>query len=52
MYYLRSKAAYTAAKGLGIDTTQVEKTTQNTDEYQEEIACSLDDPESCFSCGS
>ena len=52
MYYLRSKAAYTAAKGLGIDTSQTEKVAQNTDEYQEEIACSLDDPESCLSCGS
>ena len=53
MYYLRTKAAYTAAKGLGIDTTaQVQKEPQQQIDTSEGIACSLDDPESCISCGS
>jgi ribonucleoside-diphosphate reductase alpha chain len=60
-YYIRTKAASTAIKGLGIDVSKV-KTTEETvvntykpktiEENLQDLSCSLDDPDSCLACGS
>jgi len=60
-YYIRTKAATTAIKGLGIDVSKV-KTTEETvvntykpktiEENLQDLSCSLDDPDSCLACGS
>lgn len=42
MYYARSKAAAEAISGLGIDTSKLE----------ENISCSLDNPDACEACGA
>jgi ribonucleoside-diphosphate reductase alpha chain len=60
-YYIRTKAATTAIKGLGIDVSKVnttEETVVNTykpktiEENLQDLSCSLDDPDSCLACGS
>jgi ribonucleoside-diphosphate reductase alpha subunit len=48
MYYLRTKAAADAIK-FTIDAAVLNQT---KDEQTEQIACSLDNPEACISCGS
>ena len=45
MYYLRTQSKATALKGLGIDLSQKDKA-------NEQIACSIDNPEDCEACGS
>ena len=45
MYYLRTQSKATALKGLGVDLSQKDKT-------NEQIACSIDNPEDCEACGS
>jgi len=45
MYYLRTQSKATALKGLGVDLSQKDKT-------DEQIACSIDNPEDCEACGS
>ena len=45
MYYLRTQSKAKALKGLGIDLS--EKEAEN-----DELACSIENPESCDSCGS
>ncbi len=54
MYYLRTKAATGALKGLGIDASRITDapTKISVEEAQNDIACSLDNPEDCISCGS
>lgn len=47
-YYLRNKSATDAVK-FTVQTKEQEKTIQ---EQMDEISCSLDDPDSCLSCGS
>jgi ribonucleoside-diphosphate reductase alpha chain len=42
MYYLRTQSKATALKGLGVDLSKDEK----------QLACSIDNPENCDSCGS
>lgn len=42
MYYLRTQSKASALKGLGVELKQQE----------EQLACSIDDPESCEACGS
>jgi len=50
MYYLRTKAATDAIK-FTVDKTAVQQTTsQELEEQQAAIACSLDDPENCEMC--
>jgi ribonucleoside-diphosphate reductase alpha chain len=50
MYYLRTKAATDAIK-FTVDKTAVQQTTsQDLEEQQAAIACSLDDPENCEMC--
>ena len=41
MYYLRTQPKAFALKGLGIDSTS-----------DEDLACSIENPENCDSCGS
>jgi len=45
MYYLRTQSKASALKGLGVEIKQ--KTSEN-----EQISCSLENPENCDSCGS
>ena len=45
MYYLRTKSAVDAVK-FTVDQTALKDT------RQEELACSLDNPEDCEACGS
>ena len=45
MYYLRTQSKAAALKGLGVDLSEKGK-------ESEQIACSIDNPESCDSCGS
>jgi len=49
MYYLRTKAATDAIK-FTIDKRVVEEPTQTEEEIQAQIACSLDNPDSCEMC--
>jgi ribonucleoside-diphosphate reductase alpha chain len=49
MYYLRTKAATDAIK-FTIDKRVVEEPTQTEEEIQAQIACSLDNPDSCGMC--
>ena len=48
MYYLRTKAAADAIK-FTVDT---QKLAQSEDQKAADMACSLDDPDGCISCGS
>ncbi len=48
IYYLRNKGATDAVKF----TLQSEEKVKTVEEQMSEIACSLDDPDSCISCGS
>jgi ribonucleoside-diphosphate reductase alpha chain len=48
IYYLRNKAATDAVKF----TLQTEEKPKTIEEQMSEIACSLDNPDSCISCGS
>jgi ribonucleoside-diphosphate reductase alpha chain len=55
-YYIRTKAAATAIKGLGIDLTdvktdQVEKMKSEEDNISD-LVCSISNPEDCEACGS
>lgn len=45
MYYLRTQSKATALKGLGVDLSQKSET-------EEQIACSIDNPDDCEACGS
>jgi ribonucleoside-diphosphate reductase alpha chain len=50
-YYIRTKAATTAIKGLGIDTSKAEDIKSEEDNYSD-LVCSIDNPEDCEACGS
>lgn len=50
MYYLRTKPKAQALKGLGVDTSLLEKTKVETP-VEETPQCKLDDPD-CLVCGS
>ena len=50
-YYIRTKAATTAIKGLGIDTSRSEDIKSEDDNYSD-LVCSIDNPEDCEACGS
>lgn len=50
-YYIRTKAATTAIKGLGIDTSKMEPVKSESDNYSD-LVCSIDNPEDCEACGS
>ena len=50
-YYIRTKAATTAIKGLGIDLNKSEPIKSEEDNYSD-LVCSIDNPEDCDACGS
>jgi len=50
-YYIRTKAATTAIKGLGIDMSRSEPVKSESDNYSD-LVCSIDNPEDCEACGS
>lgn len=47
MYYLRTQKDSSANKSLGVDLTKSEKKI-----IEQEISCSIDNPEDCEACGS
>jgi ribonucleoside-diphosphate reductase alpha chain len=50
-YYIRTKAATTAIKGLGVDVSRI--TNPKTEEENiQDLACSIDNPDDCIACGS
>lgn len=52
-YYIRTKAATTAIKGLGIDTSKpIEISIKNEEENYSDLTCSIDNPDDCIACGS
>ena len=50
-YYIRTKAATTAIKGLGIDLNKEEPLKSENENYSD-LVCSIDNPEDCEACGS
>ena len=52
-YYIRTKAATTAIKGLGIDVSKVQDVPLKTEEENlSDLTCSIDNPDDCIACGS
>lgn len=49
-YYIRTKAATTAIKGLGIDTTKYD--VKDQEQNISDLTCSIDNPDDCIACGS
>ena len=48
MYYLRTQSKASALKGLGVDLSEKAK----KEEENAQLTCSIENPESCDSCGS
>jgi len=52
-YYIRTKAATTAIKGLGIDVSKSQDIPAKSEEDNySDLTCSIDNPEDCEACGS
>jgi ribonucleoside-diphosphate reductase alpha chain len=51
-YYIRTKAATTAIKGLGIDLSKNQDVPKSEDDNYSDLVCSIDNPEDCEACGS
>lgn len=52
-YYIRTKAATTAIKGLGIDVSKSQDIPVKSEEDNySDLTCSIDNPEDCEACGS
>ena len=51
-YYIRTKAATTAIKGLGIDLSRNQELPKSEDDNYSDLTCSIDNPEDCEACGS
>jgi len=52
-YYIRTKAATTAIKGLGIDVSNIKETPlKSQEENYSDLTCSIDNPDDCIACGS
>jgi ribonucleoside-diphosphate reductase alpha chain len=49
-YYIRTKAATTAIKGLGIDMTKYD--IKDQEQNISDLTCSIDNPDDCIACGS
>jgi ribonucleoside-diphosphate reductase alpha chain len=49
-YYIRTKAAATAIKGLGIDVSKYE--IKEDEQNMSDLTCSIDNPDDCEACGS
>ena len=59
MYYLRTKAAVNALKGLGMDAQKLKEIETKSQEQQTQaeidaaaLACSIENPDDCLMCGS
>ena len=50
-YYIRTKAATTAIKGLGVDVSRIANP-KTEEENIQDLACSIDNPDDCIACGS
>jgi len=50
-YYIRTKAATTAIKGLGLDLNKEEPLKSEEENYSD-LVCSIDNPDDCEVCGS
>jgi len=51
-YYIRTKAATTAIKGLGIDLSKNQELPKSEEDNYSDLTCSIDNPEDCEACGS
>jgi ribonucleoside-diphosphate reductase alpha chain len=51
-YYIRTKAATTAIKGLGIDLNKNQDIPKSDEDNYSDLVCSIDNPEDCEACGS
>jgi len=51
-YYIRTKAATTAIKGLGIDLSRNQELPKSEADNYSDLTCSIDNPEDCEACGS
>ena len=51
-YYIRTKAATTAIKGLGIDLSRNQEIPKSEDDNYSDLVCSIDNPDDCEACGS
>ena len=51
-YYIRTKAATTAIKGLGIDLNKSQDIPKSEEDNYSDLVCSIDNPEDCEACGS
>lgn len=54
-YYIRTKAATTAIKGLGIEIANQQDTPiapKSQEENLSDLTCSIDNPDDCIACGS
>ena len=52
-YYIRTKAAVNAIKGLGMDSPKsVEIPVKAEEDNYSDLTCSIDNPEDCEACGS
>ena len=49
-YYIRTKAATTAIKGLGIDVSKYD--IKDQEQNMSDLTCSIDNPDDCIACGS
>jgi ribonucleoside-diphosphate reductase alpha chain len=49
-YYIRTKAATNAIKGLGIDVSKYE--IKEEEQNMSDLTCSIDNPDDCIACGS
>jgi len=50
-YYIRTKAATTAIKGLGVDVSRITDS-KTEEENMQDLTCSIDNPDDCIACGS
>lgn len=50
-YYIRTKAATTAIKGLGVDVSRITNP-KTEEENMQDLTCSIDNPDDCIACGS
>ena len=51
-YYIRTKAATGAIKGLGVDMSKHDVVLKDVEENLSDLTCSIDNPEDCEACGS
>jgi ribonucleoside-diphosphate reductase alpha chain len=52
MYYLRTESAVDAIAGLGVDSAALKQSTITAEQIQNDLVCSLDNPDDCIACSS